>query len=143
MKKIIWIFIAIAIIVLSFLYGYFTYKKNSDTILSQNAEYERYLNKEIYGADLATIINKVIDNNETYAIDKDNKGKYIDDNKNSIKLDVKIIDNNTIYDVETIYNGGVENFIRFYNTIKFKCVDIKYHKETQKVKYLLFEQISK
>ena len=33
MKKIIWIFIAIAIIVLSFLYGYFTYKKNSDTIL--------------------------------------------------------------------------------------------------------------
>ena len=143
MKKIIWIFIAIAIIVLSFLYGYFTYKKNSDTILSQNTEYERYLNKEIYGADLATIINKVIDNNETYAIDKDNKGKYIDDNKNSIKLDVKIIDNNTIYDVETIYNGGVENFIRFYNTIKFKCVDIKYHKETQKVKYLLFEQISK
>ena len=143
MKKIIWTFIAIAIIVLSILYGYFTYKKNSDTILSQNAEYERYLNKEIYGADLATIINKVIDNNETYAIDKDNKGKYIDDNKNSIKMDIKIIDNETIYDVETIYNGEVENFIRFYNTVKFKCTDIKYHKETHKVKYLLFEQISK
>lgn len=143
MKKIIWTFIAIAIIVLSILYGYFTYKKNSDTILLQNAEYESYLNKEIYGADLATIINKVIDNNETYAIDKDNKGKYIDDNKNSIKLDIKIIDNNTIYDVETIYSGGVDNFVRFFNTIKFKCTDIKYHKETQKVRYLLFEQISK
>lgn len=143
MKKFIVIFIAVVIIILSLLYGYFTYTKNNNLVLKQNAEYERYLNQEIYGAELATIINKVIDNNETNAINKDNKGKYIDNNLNSIKMDIKIIDNDTIYDVETIYRGGIENFVKNFNTIKFKCTDIKYHETTNKVKYLLFEQITK
>ena len=143
MKKFIYIFIAIAIIIISILYGYFTYRKNNDLIIRQNAEFEGYLNQEIYGAELATIMNKVVDNNETYAVEKNNKGKYLDDNKNSIKMDIKIIDNNTIYDVETIYNGGVENFVKNFNTTKFKCTNIKYHTQTNKVKYLLFEQITK
>ena len=143
MKKFIGTFIAGVIIIVSILYGYFTYTKNNNSILKQNAEYERYLNQEIYGAELATIINKVIDNNETNAIDKDNKGKYIDNNLNSIKMDIKIIDNDTIYDVETIYGGGIENFVKNFNTIKFKCSNIKYHETTKKIKYLLFEQITR
>ena len=80
MKKFIVIFIAVIIVLLSLIYGYFTYTKNNNEILKNNAEYESYLNKEIYGAELATIMNKVIDSNETNAIDMDNKGKYIDNN---------------------------------------------------------------
>lgn len=142
MKKIIGIFIAVVVIILSLLYGYFTYTKNSNSILEQNAKFEKYLNQEINGTDLATIINKVIDINETNAIDKDIKGKYIDDNLNSIKMDVLITDNETLYDVETIYHGGIENFVKNFNTIKFKCTEIKYHETTKKVKYLLFTQIT-
>ena len=143
MKKIIGIFIAVAVVILSLFYGYFTYTKNNNSILKQNAEYESYLNKEIYGADLATVMNKVIDNNETNAIDKDNKGKYIENNINSIKMDIKIIDNDTVYDVETIQRGGIENFVKNFNTVKFKCTNIQYHENTKKIKYLLFEQITK
>ena len=143
MKKIIGIFIAVAVVILSLFYGYFTYTKNNNSIIKQNAEYESYLNKEIYGADLATVMNKVIDNNETNAIDKDNKGKYIENNINSIKMDIKIIDNDTVYDVETIQRGGIENFVKNFNTVKFKCTNIQYHENTKKIKYLLFEQITK
>lgn len=142
MKKFIVIFIAVIIVLLSLIYGYFTYTKNNNEILKNNAEYESYLNKEIYGAELATIMNKVIDSNETNAIDMDNKGKYIDNNINSIKMDILITDNETLYDIETIYRGGIENFVKNYNTIKFQCSDIKYHETTNKVKYMLFKQIS-
>lgn len=143
MKKFISIFIVVAIIILSLLYGYFTYTKNCNTIIRQNAEYEKYLNQEIYGAELATIMNKVVNSNETNAIQIDNKGKYINNNTNSINMDIKIIDNNTVYDVETIYRGGIENFVKNFNTIKFKCTSIQYHTETKRIKYLLFEQITK
>lgn len=142
MKKFIWLFMAIVIIIISFLYGFFTYKKNNNSILQENAKYEAYLNKEIYGVELASIINKAIDNNIIQKVEKDNKGKYIDNNESSIKIDIKFIDNDTIYDIETIYNGGIDNFVKYYDTIKFKLMDIKYHHETQKVKYLYFEQIT-
>ena len=142
MKKIIGIFIAVLVIILSLLYGYFTYTKNSNSILEQNAEFEKYLNQEINGTDLATIINRVIDNNEKNAIDKDIKGKYIDDNLDTIKMDILITDNETLYDAETIYRGGIENFVKNFNIIKFKCTEIKYHETTKKVKYLLFTQIT-
>ena len=72
----------------------------------------------------------------------DKKGKYIDNKSNSINIDVKIIDNDKIYTMETLYNGGMENFIQYYNQIKFKCTIIEYHKDTNKVKYMLFEQIT-
>ena len=51
-------------------------------------------------------------------------------------------DNDSIYQMETIYNGGIQNFINYYSNIKFKCVDIQYHNATGKVKYMLFEQIT-
>ena len=51
-------------------------------------------------------------------------------------------DNNSIYQMETIYNGGMQNFSNYYGNIKFKCIEIKYHNFTNKVKYMLFEQIT-
>lgn len=143
MKKIIILIIALVIAIVAGLYGYFTYNNQVNNIKKTNTEYETYYNKEIYGAEFATIINKAIDNNEKYAISKDNKGKYIENDKDSIKIDIKIIDNNTVYDMETIYNGGISNFVANFNMIKFKCTNITYHKETGKIKYMYFEQITK
>lgn len=142
MKRFILIFIAIVIAIIAILYGYFTYNLSSNNIKKSNAEYEYYYNKEIFGAELATVINKAIDSNENYKIEKDNKGKYIDNNKNSIKIDIKITDNNTVYDMETLYGGGIDRFVQNFNAIKFKCVNIKYHTDTGRVKYMIFEQIT-
>ena len=142
MKKLVIIFGLIIIIIMGESYLYFTYNKNKNNILEQNAKYEEYYDKEITGRDIASLINMAVDSNEKNKVEKDEKNKYIDNGKNSIKIDIKIIDNDTIYDMETLYSGGIENFVQFYNTIQFKCTDIKYHADTKKVKYLYIEQIT-
>ena len=142
MKKFIIIFITIVIVILALIYGYFTYNDNIKTIKQENAIYEEYYQKEIYGADLATVINKAINSNETNYIEKDNKGAYIENNTNSIKIDIHILDNDTTYNMETFYNNGIDKFVENYNIIQFKCTSIEYHNQTGKIKYMLFEQIT-
>lgn len=142
MKKIIIVFSAIIIIIVSLIYGYFNYKYNSNSVLKQNSQYEFYYNREIYGADIATVINMAINDNKENKVEKDNKGKFIENDTTSIKINIKITDNNTIYDMETFYDGGIDKFVKNFNTIKFKCTDIKYHTSTNKIKYIFFEQIT-
>ena len=142
MKKMI-IFLVIVIIIISGIsYIYLNYKSEYNSSIKANMEFEKYLNEEVYGADLATIINRTVDKNENNKVQKNNKGIYINNDSNSISIEIKMKDNDTIYQMETIYNGGIQNFINYYNKIKFKCVEIKYHDSTHKVKYMLFEQIT-
>lgn len=121
---------------------YLNYKANSNISKKANLEFENYLNQEVYGTDLSTVINRAVDNNETNNVSKDNKGIYEDNNENSIEIEIKMTDNDTIYPMETFYNNEIQEFINYYGSIKFKCVDIKYHESTHKVKYMLFEQIT-
>ena len=53
-----------------------------------------------------------------------------------------MLDNEKTYNMETFYGGGMDKFVQYYNEIKFKCTKLEYHKETKKVKYLLFEQVT-
>ena len=61
-----------------------------DAIKKENAQYEKYLNEEILGTELATLISKVIDHNEQNNVEKDEKDYYISNNANSIKIDLKM-----------------------------------------------------
>lgn len=142
MKKIV-IFLGImAIIVCGISYLTLNYRAQYNMSKKANLEFENYLNEEVFGTDLATIINRAIDSNTKNDVEKNNKGIYINNNTNSISIEIKMIDNDSIYQMETIYNGGIQNFINYYGNIKFKCVEIKYHDYTKKVKYMLFEQIT-
>lgn len=142
MKKLA-IFFAIIILIVCGIFGLFlNYKAQYNTSKKANMAFENYLNEDVYGTDLATVINRAIDSNKKNEVEKNNKGIYINNNTNSISIEVKIKDNDSIYQMETIYNGGIQNFIKYYSNIKFKCVEIKYHNSTNKVKYLLFEQIT-
>ena len=137
------IFLAITVIIICGIYGiYINYKAIYNTSKKSNYEYQKYLNKEVYGSDLMTVINKAIDNNEFNNVEKNNKGYYNDNNQNSINIEIKMLDNDYTYKMETIYNGGIQNFLKYYSGIKFKCTNIKYHENTNKVKYMLFEQIN-
>ena len=142
MKKIAIFFAIIVILICSISYIYLNYKANYNHTKKANLEFERYLNEEVYGVDLATIINRAIDNNQKNNVEKNNKGIYLNNNTNSISIEIKMTDNNSIYQMETIYNGGIQNFINYYSNIKFRCINVKYHESTNKVKYLLFEQIT-
>ena len=142
MKKIVIFFLIIIIIICGISYLYLNYKAEYKISKKANLEFEKYLNEEVYGIDLATVINRAIDNNEKNEVEKNNKAIYLNNNENSISIEIKMIDNDTIYQMETIYNKGIQNFINYYGKIKFKCVEIKYHNSTNKVKYMLFEQIT-
>ena len=122
MKKIAIFFFIIIIIVVGIAYMYLNYKAQYNEVKKENKEFESYYNQEIYGNDLTTIINKAIDNNKLNQVKQDENKNYINDDKNSINIDIRMLDDdNNVYRMETIYNGGMENFIKYYSQIKFKC----------------------
>lgn len=142
MKKIVILFAIIIFIICVIFYTYINYKAEYNMSKKANLEFERYLNEEVYGVDLGTIINRAIDNNQKNEVERNNKGIYINNDTNSISIEIKMLDDDSVYQMETIYKGGTQNFVNYYKNIKFKCVEIKYHNSTNKVKYMLFEQIT-
>ena len=142
MKKLAIFFVIIIFIVVTMFYLYMNYKNNYNQIQKENRQFESYYNQEVYGTTLATAINKAMDTNFKNKIEKDSNGKYIENDNNSINIDVKMIDNDTTYNMEKIFYGGIGTFTTYYSQIKFKCTKIDYHKKTGKIKYMLFEQIT-
>ena len=109
-------------------------------IAKQNMEYEYYLDKIIMGTDLASLISKVINQNEKNGVLKDKNGLYIDNNKNSIKIDLKMTTIDKTYPMEAIYNSQMINFVQNFNIIQFKCTKIEYHQNSKLVSKLVFEE---
>ena len=140
MKKIMAFITIVAIILIMLAIKYYNYKDEYSKIKEINAQYESYYQKEIYGTDVATIVNRAVNDNENNNVKKDSKGYYIENNTDSIKVEIKITDNDTTYNMETLYNGGMANFVKYYNNVEFECTKIEYHSETKKIKYMLFEQ---
>lgn len=111
------------------------YKENQ----KENYVYAKYLNKEVMGTDVATLINRAVDNNEKYNIQKDDKGNYIDDDKYCIKIFVKLQTDGKYYNMETIYSNNVAEFVKNFNLEDFKCTNITYHNSTKRVATVYFE----
>lgn len=142
MKKIT-IFLIVVIIVLISIIGikYSLYLTNLNEIKMENTKYEKYISQEIYGIDLATLINKSVDQNVKNEVENNNKGIFIPNEENSIHIDIYMKDNETTYKMEIIHNSGTEQFVQYYGDVKFKCSKTEYHKKTGKMKYMLFEQL--
>lgn len=141
MKKLL-IFIGIVIIIIMIaIVHYSSYQKEHKAIMKENAEYEEFKDKQVYGLQIATIINKTIDRNNKNGIEKDEQGMYIANDTNSIQIEIYMLDNETTYKMETFYKAGTEKFVQYYGNIKFKCSNIEYHKNTGRIKYILFEQL--
>ena len=142
MKKTILNLLIMVIIIVSIIgIKYYSYQTELNKLRKENSEYEVFKDKEILGIDLATLINKTVNQNEKNEIEKDEEGIYIQNEKDSIEIEIYIVDNETTYKMETFYNAGAEKFVQYYGKIKFKCSKIEYHKKTGKVKYLFFEQL--
>ncbi len=141
MKKLAIIFFIGVVIIVGIAYMYLNYKANYNETKKENNQFESYYEQEFYGADVVTLINKAYDSNLTSGVERDDNGVFIENETNSIKIDVKIIDNDTTYNMETLYKGGMDKFVENYSGIKFKCTQLDYH-SNGKVKYLLIEQIT-
>ncbi len=142
MKKLAIFFLILIIIIAGISYLYITYKRTYYEAQRENKQFASYDGQEIYGAEIATIINKAVDNNKNNEVPKDEKGKYQNNETNSIQIDIKMLDTDKTYAMETLYRGGMDKFVQYYNEIKFRCSKLDYHKATGKVSYMLFEQIT-
>lgn len=144
MKKLLGILIILFLIIIFSIYALKINKQNSKRVLENyNKEYEIYLNKTIYGTDLATIINKAINQNEKEQIQKNEKNYYIENGENSIKIEIKMTITDKTYPMEEIYNKDTAEFVKHFSTEEFKCTEIQYHKKTGKVRKMIFEEQSK
>lgn len=140
MKKTVIFIICIVIVIIS-IFGnkYLNYREEQSTIKKENLEYETYLDKDISGRELTTAINRAVNNNEKNKVSKDENGFYIENDINSINIEIKISDNDTTYKMETIYNGGMVSFIQYYGDISFRCKKIEYNSRG-KVSNIIFDQ---
>ena len=134
-KTVLIIAIPIVIILFSICGLFITQKTTIRNIKKYNSQYEYYINKSIYGTELVTLINKVINENEINKVEKDEKGFFIENNENSIKINIKT------YQMETFYNNDITKFVENFNLVKFRCNKIEYHKKSGRVSKLYFEEI--
>lgn len=136
------ILIPIAVIICSICGLLITINTTNRIIKEENSEYEYYLGKTVYGTDVTTLINKAINQNEENNIQKDEKGHYIENDENSLKIDIKMITIDKTYPMEEIYNNDITKFVQNFNLIEFKCTSIQYHEKTGKVSKIIFEQVT-
>lgn len=123
MKKTIIIILIPILMILFSVIGLLRTKNTTNIEIRQaNMQYEYYLNKEIYGTDVATIINKAINENEKNNIQKNERNHYIENNTNSIKIELKMTTNGKTYQMEEMYNNDITRFVENFNIIKFKCI---------------------
>lgn len=134
--------IPIVIIICSVCGLLITINTTNRIIKEENSEYEYYLGKTLYGTDVATLINKAVNQNENNKIEKDEKGYYTENSDNSLKIDIKMITIDKTYPMEEIYNNDITKFVQNFGLIEFKCANIEYHEKTGKISKITFEQIT-
>ena len=122
-------------------YGVYQKNENTAQIGVDNKTYESYENKEVLGTDIISIINKATDSNKKNDIKIGEDGNYIDNGKNSIRIEIKFLELDKVITMERINNVGIEKFWSNYGALSFKCTKIEYHEKTHRVKYMYFEEV--
>lgn len=142
MKKIAIFFIIIIAIVSTVAYIYLNQIATNRTLQKENAQFDIKKDQEMIGQDLATIMNRILNTNEKNEILKNNKGEFIENDENSIKMDITFTDVDVTYAIERIGQAGIASFVQNYRGITFKCSEVEYHKKTRRIKYMRFEQVT-
>ena len=140
MKRLILAVFSVFIIVLSLVFmNIKTIEKNKAESQKFNSVYEEYNKENLNGLDITTVINKAINNNEKYGIDKDENEIYINDDEYCIKIYIKMIIDEQTYPMARLVTVGMDSFIEYFGSVEFKCTDIKYHSKNGRVSEMTFE----
>jgi len=125
-KTIILICTILLVIITIFVVQVKNYNTENQRLQRQKEVYEAYNGKTIFGNDVATIINKVADDNQ----------------KNTQKIEVKIqfLESDDTYSSEQILKQGIEKFIQNYGSRTFKCSNIDY--DGKRITTIWIEEIS-
>lgn len=147
--------IIMSVLVYSFgsMNGYFNEEQigeKAEQLTAFNQQYESYHRKLLRGADVVSILNKVVDHNKKY-VDvanyeikaefqmKESAVYQKDDGGKNQKLDKVIFKVGQVYDQNTIseIKQSKEAFDDFKRRI-FDCTEIKYNQQTGRVNYIKF-----
>lgn len=126
-KVIIGIVLVVAIIVIGFGTWYKTNLQNLKDIKNFNEGFEEYIDKEITGVDLTTVINKAIENNNIQKIEKNSDGTYKNNNKNSIEIIIKPTKEGNSYPMEAFEKVGIREFTSNFGGMVFKSTKVEHH----------------
>lgn len=140
MKKVVILMIAILLIavgVVGLNYKDYEIKKIDNNLF--NSTYEEYNKKNLNGLDITTIMNKAISNNEKYKIPKDENNIYILDDEYSVIIYVRMVKDEQAYRMERFMKVGINDFIRYFGEIGFKCTELTYHEKSGRVASMTFE----
>lgn len=142
MKKYVLIIITIVLIIVAVVtYKVYDYRVTQNNVSNNNKTYNSFYEKEVLGTDVATLINKAIDNNNKNSVEKSNDGYYINNDKDSINIDIKFKDLDEPISMERIDELDPIRFVQNFGGFSFKCTKIEYHEKTGNVKYMYFEQV--
>ena len=142
MKKYVLSIITIVLIIVAIIaYKVYDYKVNQNNMANNNKTYNSFYEKEVLGTDVATLINKAIDNNNKNSVEKSDEGVYINNNNNSINIDIKFKDLDKPISMERIDELDSIKFVQNFGGFSFKCTKIEYHEKTGNVKYMYFEKV--
>ena len=142
MKKYVFIIITVVLIIVSAIaYKIYDFRVTQNNVANNNKTYNSFYEKEALGTDVATLINKAMDSNKKNSVEKYEDGSYVDNNTNSVNIDIKFKDLDTPISMEKIDELDSVRFVQNFGGFSFKCTKIEYHKKTGNVKYMFFEQV--
>jgi len=142
MNKTLIIIILIFLVIMGTLAGLILANNaRANEIRRHNRQYEQYVGTEIWGTELATLINRAVDQNRRNDVELDEYNHFIDNGTNSIKIEIEMITIEETFSMERIYHGGMSEFMRGFNFITFKATQIEYHEQTGKVSRMMFIQL--
>lgn len=145
MKKNIFFVILFLIIVVSvILVNYFDNVKTKREIIRENSEYTQYEKANIKINDLITLMNKAIDTNRKNNIETDEKGEFLENDTNSIKVYLEIESRGSVIPMEALLLSDVstiDKVEKLFSDMFFKCNQIEYHEKTGRIKKIVFKAI--
>ena len=122
-------------------YNIYSYQRLQEQAKKENKLYEDFYNVEVLGTDIASLMNKIEDSNNRNGVEKNKKGLNLNNDTNSINLEIKFLGLDDVINFENIEKQGINSFVKYFGAMKFKCTKIEYHQNTGNVKYMYFEQV--
>ena len=128
MKKVIIGILLTGLIIIALFFTW--YNKNLNelrNIKKFNSEFEGFIDREVTGVDLTTVVNKAIENNNKYEVKKNSDGTYENDGKNSIEIIIKPTKDGNSFPMEAFEKVGMKDFTKSFGGAIFKSTKIEYH----------------
>ena len=141
MKKYFYVFIVLLLIAFILAIKLVSdHKVNERKKFENNKELEKY-NTTVEISGLISAINIAVNKNDENLVEEDENGYYIQNEKNSVEIEVKFLQSDQTFKMEKLYKNDLKKLAELYVGQKFKCMQVKYHKSTGYIKYLYFEEL--